>query len=275
MNNQQFGYGGYGVQPGMMGGTQYNTMPVAKMTQILTPEQMKSLQNNAAQFTMAVPPEELLRAQCTHKKDGKIALLDNGDGTVTCQVCGARFQLLDLEPQQVADIANMYVNTLQSIKTYYLDMPEQFVEFFKNIPFVEKTPKLYEIATSNFRQYENANPLQQSNQMYGFQMLGAISNPAYGAGFMGGAPQGYGYPQGQPQGYGYPQGQPQGYGYPQGQPQGYGQAPQGYNPGFGGVPQGSNGFGYNGAGAVYNQQPEQQPQVQANTIVETTKPMNS
>ena len=174
--NQNFGF--Y-PQAGM----QYNQMPTAKMTQVLTPEQIKQLRTTSSQFSLQVDPIEITRSLCTHKDNGKIAVLDNGDGTVTCSVCGARFKLVDWETTQVQEATNMFLDILQSIKTYYLDIPESYVtEYFKMIPLLEKVPKFFELALHNFRKYEQGNPYQQGRNMYGFNMLNAITGPSMGMG---------------------------------------------------------------------------------------------
>lgn len=172
----QLNQGNYGMYP--QGGMQYTQMPVAKMTQVLTPEQIKQLRTTSSQFSLQVDPIEITRSLCTHKDNGKIALMDNNDGTVTCSVCGARFKLIDWELPQVQEVTNMFIDVLQSIKTYFLDIPESYVtEYFKMIPLLEKVPKFFELAFHNFKKYEQGNPFQQNNGMYGFNMLNAIAGP--------------------------------------------------------------------------------------------------
>jgi len=230
-NQQPFGQGNFGGYP--QGGMQYAQMPVAKMTQVLTPEQMKQLRTTSSQFSLQVDPIEITRSLCTHKDNGKIALIDNQDGSVTCTICGAKFKLVDWEVVQVQEVTNMFIDVLQSIKTYYLDIPESYVtEYFKMIPLLEKVPKFFELAYHNFKKYEQGNQFQQNNGMYGFNMLSAIAGPGMmNPGFNQGQ-QGFG--QGGQQGFvqGGPVGAPMyqpagGYGSPfvsQGYP---GQYPQG------------------------------------------------
>ena len=250
-NNQmqvqgQFGYGVYPNQPG----TQYGQFASAKMTQPLTPEEIRELRSTGSGFSLKVEPIEIIRSHCTHKDNGNIALVKNGDGTSTCSICGATFHLVDKDPEEVKAIVGAVIDILQSVKTYYLDIPENYVtDYFNMIPFLEKLPKFFEVALNNFAKYENGAFLNQNSNMYGFQMLNALTSPGYGS-MMGGQPQMGGY-----------QPQPQ---QPMYQQPAY-NAPVGYNP-FGGVqPMTQPQMG------GYQPQPQQvQPQQQPveNTVVE-------
>jgi ribosomal protein S27E len=251
----------------MQGGVQYGQLPVAKMTQVLTPQEIKELRSTSSAFDMRVDDIQFVRAKCTHKDNGKIALLDNADGSVTCSICGETFQLIDWDQNQILEATKMFTNILQSIKTYYLDIPESYVDqYFKMLPLIEKVPKFYETAIMNFKKYEQGNPLQQNSNMFGFNMLNALASPMYSNQYMGGAPmqQGFG---GAPMGQMAPQGfAPQGYapqpmaGFPTG-----GVAPMGGNP-FGGyyVDPAQQAAQYNQAQQGFNPQAQQgfNPQAQ-------------
>ena len=211
----------FGVNPYMMGGPQYNPQPQARMTQPLTPEQIKMLRNQTPAFTLDVSDEDMLRSRCTHKTlDGKFATILNNDaeGTVTCSICGANFGLLEVPKESAEAAVRLIVDLLQSIKTYYVDMPDSVaIQFFQMIPFIEKIPKLYEIALNNFNKYGDVGMGNQSPNMYGFNMLGAITSPmAYQGGY--GAPMAPGgYPMGvpmMPNGYPAQPGQQMGMGNP-------------------------------------------------------------
>ena len=249
-NNQN--YAGYGMYPNNMGGTQYGQFPQAKMTQPLTPEQMRELRSTGSGFSLKVDPIEILRSHCTHKDNGNTALVKNADGSSTCTVCGATFNLLDKEVEEVAEITRAVLDVLQSIKTYYLDIPENYVkDYFNMIPYLEKLPKFFEVALHNFSKYENGAFLNNNNNMYGFQMLSALTSPGFGQmgnGMMGGQMQ---QPMMQPQMA--PMG---GYTQPQYNPQA--QMAPGYNP-FGGVQQPQMGYGQPQM-QQQNAQPTQQPQ---------------
>ena len=200
MNN--FNQNNFGMNPYMMGGPQYAPQPQARMTQPLTVEQIKQLRNQTPAFTMDVSEEDMLRSRCTHKLNGKFETVFNNDaeGTVTCSICGAKFSLLEIPKDSVDEAVRILVDILQSIKTYYVNIPNNVaIEFFQMIPFIEKIPKLYEIALNDFNKYDGAGMGNQSPNMYGFNMLGAITSPmAYQ---MGGMPMNNGgYPMGMPMG---------------------------------------------------------------------------
>lgn len=188
---------GYGYpQPGM----QYAQRPQAKMTQTLTPEQIKQLKNNGGTFNLHISQTDMWRAICTHKENGNIVLVENGDGTVTCPICGATFSIVSSDQQTVQDAAKIVSDVLQTIKTMYLDIPEEMAtQYFQILPLLEKMPQLYNIAMSNFNKYDNPNQMQAGNSMYGFNALNAITNPAFGMGMPMYQPQ-PGYQQ-QPMGY--------------------------------------------------------------------------
>lgn len=187
--NQGYGYGMYPQQPG----TNYGQFPTAKMTQPLTPEQIRELRSTGSGFSLKVDQIEILRSHCTHKDNGNIALVKNADGSSTCTVCGETFNLVDKDVEEVKAIVNAVIDILQSVKTYYLDIPENYVkDYFNMIPYLEKLPKFFEVALHNFTKYESGAFLNQNNNMFGFQMLNALTSPGYGqmgGGMMGGQPQ--------------------------------------------------------------------------------------
>lgn len=164
--------------------TMYGNIPTSKMTQPLSQEQIKTLRRTGNGFSLQIDEIEFVRAQCTHKEGGKIVLLENPDGTSTCTICGATFRLIDTTRDEVQGIIQAAIDVLQSIKTYYLDIPESYVaNVMQIIPLLEKVPGLYEVALHNFAKYDNGATLNQNNGMYGFGLMSAITNP--GMGMMG------------------------------------------------------------------------------------------
>lgn len=197
--NGQGTFYGNGFAPGQQ---QYMAARKPKFTNPLTEEDKKSLKNQGG-FSLIVSDKDMKKAICTHKDGDQISLRENSDGTVTCWICGETFSLVDLQESGVENITKEFIDVLQSIKTYYLDIPDGVVrEFFQMIPFIQKTPEIFKIATNNFQSYENpmTTPMNQSYQMFG--MYDAISNPAYSfnpgyGGFGQPAPmQGYNAPMG-------------------------------------------------------------------------------
>lgn len=254
----------YGQQPNQypyQAGYGYANQPMPKMSQPLSKADINELRSQGSAFSLSVDPIDLKRSICTHKENGTITLRENGDGSVTCSICGETFELADMTEEQVSEAVNIITNLLQSIKTYFLDIPDEMAkQYFQMIPLLKKMPKLFTIAANNFNRYSVQGLHQPVYQQTGFNLFNAI-NGGYGmpqqGGYMNPQPQTYGVPQGQQFGYGQ---QPQGYGYPQGYPM-----PQGQ---FGGYPQGGmmpqGQPGYNPFTNTMDVAP-QQPQVQSAT----------
>ena len=217
-NNNNFG-GGMGYPQYPNPGVQYAPRQQAKMTQTLTAEQIKKLRGTGASFDLHISQPEMWKAICTHKENGNIVLVENADGTVTCPICGETFTVSYLDNNQVAEAVAIVNDICQSVKTMYLDIPEEMAtQYFQIIPLLNKLPKLYEIAKNNFNMYDQSNPVMQGNSAFGFNALNAFTSPAFGQGMMGGNPALYnpGYVP-QPQYYGVPQqpvGNPFGYNDP-------------------------------------------------------------
>lgn len=202
-NNNTYGspyFYGNGFGPAQ----QYQAARKPRFTQPLTVEDRKALQSQGG-FSLFVDDKDMKRAMCTHKDGDQISLRENPDGSRTCWVCGKTFNLIDATPETVADITNQFLDTLESIKTYYLDIPEGVVqEFFQMIPFIAKTPEIYKLAVDNFHSYENptVNQFNQGTQLFGMydsmSAPGFMYNPNFQQPMMGGYGMGMGMPQ-QPQ----------------------------------------------------------------------------
>lgn len=221
------------------------TMPKAKYTQPLTPEQISKLRSSGDAFKIEVSQEDLWRAACTHKENGQPTLVsegvnpETGNEILRCTICGETFEMVDASKEEVQKAVDLICNLLQTSKTMYLDAPVQLVEqYYQMLPLLKMFPKLYERSQKNFAMYENAmgvgaNPTAVGTN--GFQMMGAmLSNPYSAMGYGAPMPMGPQYPQ-YPQGYAPQPMAPQPAqpypGYPQQYPQ------QAYNPAmYGGNP---------------------------------------
>lgn len=206
--------------------------PQPRYTQPVTQEMSKMILSQEDDLSVKISPIERAKNQCTHKfpGTGQLALVDSGpDNQVTCRVCGETFHLIMDPSAKIAKTAEDMRDILQSIKTMYLDIPENFVkEYFQLITLLERAPALFDKASKNYKMYDqyNTSPVgvypgmntfQQVNGMIGGANMGGIMPQPYAYGYTPAQP-GY-YPQ--PGAYGYPQQAPQG--YPQ---QGYVQQPQ-------------------------------------------------
>lgn len=186
MNNQMFNnqnqmgfnpqYNGYG---GM--GMVYNQQQAPKMTTGLSPELQNELRNMRTTFTLQVTPEEQNMSKCYHKHNGNFSTHQNPDGSFTCDICHATFNVVETTPEEVREITNQFINILQTIKLFNVDMPDQWASFFSIIPMIDKVPELYKISLDTIRKYQNGNTnISQQNGLYGFSALNMLTNPAMG-----------------------------------------------------------------------------------------------
>lgn len=200
MNNQNYYGGNYGYN--MYGGytnpgVRYNTVRPPKITQPLTQADMEELRRTSGGFNMQVEPLEMKAAICTHKdQNGNIVLMENPDGSSTCAICGKTFNLVAADTESIQKSVNEILDVLQSVKTYYLEIPENYVKgYFAMIPYLEKLPAFYKVAVDNFNRYE-AVPVNQNYSASGFDIYNSLgTNPynpytasPYGNGMMPGAP---------------------------------------------------------------------------------------
>ena len=215
-NGQQYFGNGYA----------YAARPMPKCTQPVTAEMAKMLNQNSNDMDLRISNTDKIKNWCTHKEPGtgRMALVNNGDGTVTCRVCGETFRLIDDEPSKVDAYVRYIIDVMQTTKAMYLDIPEDFNnQYFQMRTLLEKLAKIYEHARKNFANYETYNGNMYGNNP-GFNNFAAVNtllggfNP-FGQG-MGGYPM---YPQQMPM-------QPQMAQQPQGTwatpPQGYPMYPQ-------------------------------------------------
>ena len=184
-------------------GTPYmgvNTMvqpKVPSMTQLLSPEEMAQLKQNNTGFNINVDPKDILKAMCTHKQNNAYAIVENGDGSVTCTVCGETFTPVFYESDQIDHVLDDVKNIFNTIKLVYTDIPRELGREYMGLePLVMKLKPLYKVAMNNFNQYTNvSNTTNTSPYGNAFATLNAITN---------GYNVGYGYPMGQPAMYGQP-----------------------------------------------------------------------
>lgn len=215
MNYNNFGQG---IFPGYGQAQMYNApQKTPRFTNPLTEEDKKSLRNDA-KFSLYVSDKDMKRAICTHKDGNQISLKENADGTVTCWICGETFRMVDAGENEVKAVTTDFVDVLNSIKTYYLDIPEGVVrEFFQMIPFIEKTPEMYDLALKNFKSYEMVTPTMYNPSQQLFNFYDQVSAPGYYMPPYGGfqqPQQGYGFAPQQPAFQQPVYGAPQGYAAP-------------------------------------------------------------
>lgn len=148
-NNGNFNQMGFG----------YGAKPAAKFTQPVTPEMSRMIHQEEDQLDVKISKIDSIKNQCTHKEPGtgNMAIVANADNTVTCRTCGETFHLIAPEEADgvIKDAVEKVVDTMQSLKLFYVDAPVEFVkEYFQCITLLKKLPAIYKKGAANFSSYE-------------------------------------------------------------------------------------------------------------------------
>lgn len=186
------------------------------MNQTLTKEEVSKLRNGNKGFRLSVTEDDCLREMCSHKdpETHNMTLVDNHDGTVTCNICGSRFSLVDdLSDEQVQDATDEIYDIIQTAKTNFGPVPiEAGRALYRSFAFIKKIPEFYSVARNYRNKWANAGyNLEQNNGGGAWANANMLMNPMYS--MMPGQMGGYGAPpmnMGQPMGgYAQPQMTPQ------------------------------------------------------------------
>ena len=172
--NQQLMYGG-----GYNANYNQNAQK-AKMTTGLSQEEINELRSlGSVKFNLNLTREEELKCKCFHKENGNIVVKDAGDGYAECPICHERFYIDPLSYEEVEAAVSKIISILQMTKTYFLDCPDNAVEYFYSIALISKLPKLYQIAMDNYQKPVHNNPLVYNNQQPNtFRMYDNIVSPS-------------------------------------------------------------------------------------------------
>ena len=190
------GFNAFGGFNGMVAPSQ--VQPATKVQSWLTKSEIDSLQKNGNGFTLNVTNEDVVRGTCNHRTErGDLALIDNGNGTWTCSVCGHTFGInTDITEDDVKKATGLILDILQTIKLMYVSMPQNVGrEFFQIIPLIEKIPKLYTIASNDFKKFDNIGGYIDGTPMNAFAVFSNMTTPGFGG--MGMAQPQYQQPMGQ------------------------------------------------------------------------------
>lgn len=186
--------------------------PNPRYTQPVTQEMSQMMLRDDDTLSVKISPIEHAKNMCTHKYPGKsaIALVESGKDDlgqiVTCRVCGESFHIIMDDPKSIAldlqKTCDHLIDIMQSSKTMYLDIPEDFAkEFYQIMTLVSRVPKVYEKGFKNFNQYDYTNQAQAVYPgMNSFQAVGQVIGGAAMGGItpMMGQPYNPGFYQPQP-----------------------------------------------------------------------------
>lgn len=185
-NNNMYAPNMYPVQMGMQYAPNGYQKPV--MTQPLTEEEMAILKDKGGAFTTKVTKEDMLKAYCTHKKNGAIVAFQNPDGTWTCPICGETFSERPLTKESLEEDIKAVLDDIQMIKLSYVDIPVEIArQYFPIVPLIQKIPQLGVIAANNFAKYEAGATTTTGSNPYGMAaynqlMMGGAIAPMYNYG---------------------------------------------------------------------------------------------
>ena len=185
-------YGGYSLQP-----QQENII----MNQTLTKEEVNKLRSGNKGFRLSVTEDDCLREMCSHKDPDthNVTLVDNGDDTVTCSICGCHFSLVDgLSDEEVQDRTDDFYDIVQTAKTNFGPVPiEAGRALYRSFAFIKKVPEFYQVARNYRNKWAHSGySLEQSRGAGAWANANMLMNPMFGASMS----MGYQAPMGQPMG---------------------------------------------------------------------------
>ena len=167
---------------------QQQPMQVPQMQNALTNEEIQRLRSlrPTTSLNLSVDQEEVLRAMCTHKDNGRevVQLLQDGSGDAYCPICGKRWKPEQLSQEDLQALVDQLICQMQNAK-WVGELPANVVrEFFAMMPLIEKFPELYKYSMKNFNKYANQNNMFNAADaniyaMYNglFSGAGAYANP--------------------------------------------------------------------------------------------------
>jgi hypothetical protein len=132
------------------------------------------------ELSVKISPIDKIKNMCTHKYPGtsQVALIEDAGNPehVTCRVCGESFNLISNPDQRIQESTDNLIDILQSIKTMYLDIPEDFAkEYFQVISLIKKVPQVWTKGYKNINMYDyNNNPVAVGNNMNSFSQVNSM-----------------------------------------------------------------------------------------------------
>lgn len=126
----------------------------------LNNEEIQILKNRAGSgtdFDLNIDQEEYLESMCTHKDNGRDAVLMTNDGTgdVFCPICKQRWNPEAKSEQEITDLTKQLLDQMQIAK-WIGEFPNGVArEFFPIMPLIKRFPKMASYAGKNFNKYYN------------------------------------------------------------------------------------------------------------------------
>lgn len=185
-----------------------NSVMMPNNNNALTSEEIQRLMNHVKPdiFDLNVSELDVLKAFCTHKKDGQdvVQLVQDGSGYLYCPICQETWNGAQVSFEDAQEAVNILLSMMQNAK-WTGEFPANVVrEYYSMIPLLKKFPQLYKYANdrvnrmfgqSGYMPANEVNSLAQYNSLFGIPSMGV--NPYQ--------QQGYPWAQNQQMMYGQPQ----------------------------------------------------------------------
>lgn len=166
-------------------GMGYNPQPQQPlvMNQLLNQNEIENLKRQGAGgIDLSVSQIDLQRHMCCHREGDHFSIIENGDGTVTCTICGERFTPLDvtsITKEQVLDTVADIKDIFNSIKMFLGNMPkEPGRNFCSAFAVLEHIGNLWDLAMAYKNKIDQSyNGLVPNRNINSFNQLSALMNP--------------------------------------------------------------------------------------------------
>lgn len=153
-----------------------------KFTQGLSEKEIAEAQNKHTEFTLKPSKRDIFQGKCTHRRNGRTTLVPLSNGMMKCTICGAEFKPIKT-PEQAKAICENMEYLMQSVKMYFLDIPQDFLE--KLLPMstlINKVPALFGLALRDTNKYFGNTMQHEYGRNSAFDTYRAIETgrPMYG-----------------------------------------------------------------------------------------------
>ena len=187
-------YGGYDPNNFAYPAMGYNNIPTPANQNALTDEEIKTLMNTRQPgLSIAIDRNDVLRAICTHKQNGRDVVMQKNDGSgmVYCPICGTEWNPEPLEKDNVVELVKTLADQMETAK-WIGDLPVDLTrELFTLIPLLKKYPDIHEYAMKSFNKYVNARGMYDAGNTNVYGMYNSLFSPTPAMNYYGQAPQGF------------------------------------------------------------------------------------
>ena len=104
-----------------------------KRIQMFTPyteEEITRMMKEAKGEIFEVSTERKAKAICTHKRDNKVIVKQNSDGTLYCPICGKTFNGYFTD-KEVKETVKRMLDIMEVIKLYYITATKEILPYYE------------------------------------------------------------------------------------------------------------------------------------------------